>query len=78
MEKWELASVVCKNLVAHSRIAAGHIWKIKEIKTGKTEWEMVQEKAAQGWDLVSVCPITSSGNTIELLFVFKRLITTTS
>ena len=74
MPKWELSSVRCTSILAHSRVDAAHIWKWRDPRTGKTEWDLAQEKAAQGWELVSVTPVEAAGNTIELLFVFKRLV----
>jgi hypothetical protein len=31
---------------------------VKDKKTGKTDWDNIQELASQGWELVSVTPIT--------------------
>ena len=76
MQKWELTT----KLVDISKVAIGgprpelsKLWTEKNKKTGKTEWDVLQELANDGWELVSVTPITYGGGTGQVLYTFKRL-----
>jgi ABC-type sugar transport system permease subunit len=46
---------------------------VKDKKTGKTDWDNIQELTSQGWALVSVIPINVwQGRTACLLNTFSR------
>jgi hypothetical protein len=50
------------------------VWTKKD-KQGRTEWEKLNQFAADGWELVSVTPIITSpisSQTFSLLYTFKR------
>jgi hypothetical protein len=48
------------------------IWGVRNKETGKTDWDTIQELARSGWELVSATPITYNGQTVYVLFTFKR------
>jgi hypothetical protein len=44
-----------KDLYLTTRVSL--IWEMKD-KSGKTSWDKIQEMGNEGWELVSVTPIT--------------------
>jgi hypothetical protein len=54
MTKWQLTTYSARKF--HHSIEG--FWSVKDKKTGKTDWDKIQELASQGWELVSVTPIT--------------------
>jgi hypothetical protein len=71
MKKWELFTYQARSFSPQHE----PFWSLKDKKTGKTDWDKIQELPSQGWELVSVTPITVwQGRTACLLYTFKRLI----
>ena len=75
--RWQLWSHVVSITKANFRtvtVDPAHVWTIKD-KEGRTEWDKLQQFAADGWELVSVTPITTTTTTSytsTLLYSFKR------
>ncbi len=69
MTKWQLTTYPAREF----RHAIEGFWLVKDKKTGKADWDNIQDLASQGWELVSVTPITVwQGRTACLLYTFKR------
>lgn len=71
MTKWELASYVAHGGMI-GPIDISSLYTNKDKKTGKTAWNDLTDMAADGWELVSVTPISLGGTTTSVLFSFKR------
>lgn len=72
MTKWEMTTKVV-DIISTSIPSPWMIWDNKDPKTGRTDWDVIKELSASGWEVVSVTPITiSTGNTKYLLYTFKR------
>jgi hypothetical protein len=76
--RWELKSeavnIVKSGFVGPSTVDPSFMWTEKD-KQGHTQWEKLQKFAAEGWELVSVTPVTTapaSSQTFTLLYTFKR------
>jgi hypothetical protein len=83
MKKWQLNTYFVKIMAQKSEDKPVHgsspdptlVWTRKRKDTGKTDWDGLQEFAAQGWELVSVTSIANpgeSGCTFGLLYTFKK------
>ncbi len=78
--RWKLWSHVVdisKSNFATTEVNPDFIWTRKD-KEGRTEWDKLNQFANDGWELVSVAPITTalgSGQTYLLLYTFKRPVT---
>ena len=71
---WAHVVNIAKSNFAVTNVDPAFIWSIKD-KEGRTEWDKLQQFAADGWELVSVTPIVSapaSSQTYTLLYTFKR------
>ena len=71
MTAWELATHSA-DISAFGGPYPSEVWTKKDKKTGKTAWDELRALAADGWELVSVVPITNQGFTTYLLYTFKR------
>lgn len=73
MVKWELTTYLAyiQEGVLNT-VMPTVIWRKKKEDTGKTAWEELNALANEGWELVSVTPVTCSENTKYLLYTFKR------
>jgi hypothetical protein len=75
--RWQLLPHVvsiAKANFATVEVDPAFVWTRKD-KEGRTEWEKLNQFAADGWELVSVTPITTSpvGSQMNfLLYTFKR------
>jgi hypothetical protein len=76
--RWELksepVSIMKSGFVSPPTVDPSFMWTEKD-KQGHTQWENLQKLAAEGWELVSVTPITTAPNhsqTFTLLYTFKR------
>lgn len=69
MQKWELYVYSCG--VGFGGNTAD-IWSKKDKKTGKTQWNELEDLASSGWELIDVTPITLGGTTVEILYTFKK------
>ena len=79
MPKWQIHTYLsCELLSLPIKVNASLVWTRKDKNTGKTDFDKLQELSAQGWELVSVTPITFTGSTRELLYTFKRPIEETN
>lgn len=80
LTRWELLSHavnITQPDLAHAHVDPTYTLLKKE-KDGKSEWDQLQQFAAEGWELVSVTPIataSATNQTFLLLFTFKRPIT---
>ena len=74
MTKWELYT-----LHAYINDNPSEIWSRKDTKTGKSAWDDLKALASDGWELVSVTPISppgyGAGITHYLLYTLKRPVT---
>jgi hypothetical protein len=82
MAKWQIATV-CVNISKKMNILGGTypepsvMWN-KNPKIGKSDFDILQEWAAAGWELVSVTPIQANSaqgggaGTFMLLYSFKK------
>jgi hypothetical protein len=75
---WELKckaiDIVKSGFIGPSTVDPRFIWKEKD-KDGQSEWDKLKQLASEGWELVSVTPITTapaSSQTFTLLYTFKR------
>lgn len=73
MTQWELTARLVSVLDDKrvNTLFPERIWTLKD-KTGTTDWEEICGLAADGWELISITPITQVGLTIYLLYTFKR------
>ncbi len=82
MTKWELATYSVKILTGE-RSDPSYVWTKKDEETDKSAWDNLTKMAAEGWELVSVTPISSLTifayeyrdvvtPTYYLLYTFKR------
>ena len=75
-KRWEYMMRTDK-LAGGSSPYASSLWSESD-KKGKSAFDYVSELGAQGWELVSVCPIVATSwggqytQTDHLLFTFKR------
>ena len=75
--RWQLRSHVVdisKYNFAVTEVNPAFVWTRKD-KEGRTEWNKLNQFANDGWELVSVTPITTapaSSQTFLLLYTFKR------
>ncbi len=73
MTKWELEIYLSPHIDVSVNEYLYSLWEERDTKTGKRVGEDLQYMAAEGWELVSVTPITNNnGATIRLLYTFKR------
>ncbi len=72
MTKWEL-TMLCVDVTHISYPDPKKIWADKDKKTGKSTWDDLKELAADGWELVSVVPLSAThGITCMILYTLKR------
>jgi hypothetical protein len=69
MTRWEVRCLDSGGLGALGPKASS-VWTKKQGE--ETTLDQVNDLARQGWELVSVTPITVVGTTDHLLFTFKR------
>lgn len=76
--RWELkmrtVDITEFSLLGVTTVDPKLVWKGKD-KEGRSDWDKLKGLAAEGWELVSVTPITvapNSGQTFTLLYTFKR------
>ena len=75
--RWELLSYainITQPSLTHAHVDPTFTLSLKD-KDGKTEFDQLQQFAAEGWELVSVTPIataSATNQTFLLLYTFKR------
>jgi hypothetical protein len=73
MQKWELTMWMTDISQGEMYGGASNIWSHRDKKTGESCFDALIRLAGQGWELVSVTPISLiNGVTAQVLFTFKR------
>ncbi len=76
MTQWELNTYHVNIGMSTFNPTPSFVWTEKNKKTGKTAWDDLTAMAADGWELVSVTPISGSNSglsfTTYLVYTFKR------
>jgi hypothetical protein len=54
-----------------SAISISKMWEVRG-PDGLTNWDRLQQMGREGWDLVNCFPMTGSGSTTQVIWVFKR------
>jgi hypothetical protein len=47
------------------------IWRTK-YADGSTDWDHIMQMGQEGWELVAAFPVTASGTTLYITFIFRR------
>ena len=72
MDNWDIKIFVAYNAtVSEDGDTAKNLWLVKG-KDGKSEFDLLRDQSAEGWELISTTPINRDGNTHQVLFTFKQ------